>query len=154
MGTGLTCVFMSALWWSRGATSFPRRTGYGDERRFPVVLVAMDFTPSDRDRVKPFAFFGDAVATCLLGRGRVGLRLLSSAIRLDPAGLAGEDSFASRQQVAQAAYGAAFEHGGDAPAEVAKVFPTNLFQPLTGFGSSVVGVPRAHSPPSRPYGLR
>lgn len=112
MGTGLTCVFMSALWWSRGATSFPRRTGYGDERRFPVVLVAMDFTPSDRDRVKPFAFFGDAVATCLLGRGRVGLRLLSSAIRLDPAGLAGEGSFASRQQVAQAAYGAAFEHGG------------------------------------------
>lgn len=115
---------------------------FADETVRDVVLVSVDFTPRDRDRVKPFAFFGDAVASCLLGRGRGGLRLLSSAIRVDAAGLAGQDSFASRQEVARAAYDAAFGQAGTTLADVAKVFPTNLFQPLTSFGASMVGVPR------------
>lgn len=107
-----------------------------------ALLVSVDFTPDDRDRVRPFALFGDAAASCLLGRGRDGLRLLSSAIRVDPAGLAGQDSFASRQQVAQAAYTAAFTEAGTTLADMAMVFPTNLFQPLTVFGSAVLGVQR------------
>jgi 3-oxoacyl-[acyl-carrier-protein] synthase III len=106
-----------------------------------VVLVSLDFTPDDRDRIRSFALFGDAVTSCVLSRGAGNeLRLLSAAINLDYSGLSGRDSFVSRQQVAQASFSAVLGDGGRSIGDIAKVFPTNLFKPLTVFGAAAVGV--------------
>ena len=67
-----------------------------------VLVVALDFTPDDRDRVRSYAVFGDAAASCLLTRRDPGLvRLVSSAIHVDHEGLRGHDSFVSRKRAAR-----------------------------------------------------
>lgn len=106
-----------------------------------VVVVSFGYTPQDADRVRSFAFFGDAVASCLIGREAPGsLRLLSSAIGVDRLGLVGQDSFLSRQAVARRAYEKAFDGSGHSLDDVAKVFPTNLYRPLAMFNAMAVGV--------------
>jgi 3-oxoacyl-[acyl-carrier-protein] synthase III len=114
-----------------------------DQAANSVVLVSVDFTPNDCDRIRPFAFFGDAVASCLLSRvQRNELALVSSAVKVDYSGLVGRDSFASRQKVAQDSFAAMFAHSDLRLADVTKVFPTNLYQPLTLFNATVAGVNR------------
>lgn len=114
---------------------------FRDERVANVVLVSLDFTPDDRDRVRSFALFGDAVASCLISRSRPGLvRLLASAVHTDEAGLRGEDSFVSRQKVAQASLARVWEKSGERLEDVTKAFPTNLYKPVTVFNAMVAGV--------------
>lgn len=108
-----------------------------------VVLVALDHTPDDKDRVRSFALFSDAVVSCVLSRADGDLRLRSEAVSVDYAGLSGRDSFVSRQQVARAALDAVLRAGGTALSEVGKVFPTNLYQPMTMFNAAAAGVPPA-----------
>lgn len=113
-----------------------------------VVLIALDFTPDDAARVRSFALFGDAVAGCLLSResGREGkgtLRLLSSAVGVDPAGLAGRDSFASRQAVAQTTLAKVLRSSGESVDALERVFPANLYQPLTMFNAMAAGIKRS-----------
>ncbi|MCK7624973.1 hypothetical protein MUU72_17980 [Streptomyces sp. RS10V-4] len=116
---------------------------FADPETTNVVLVSLDFTPDDRARVRSFALFSDAVASCLISREHPGdVRLLASAAGTDPAGLAGEDSFASRQQVARAALTKVLRAGGRRLDEVAKVFPTNLYQPVTQFSAMAAGIDR------------
>ena len=106
-----------------------------------AVVVAFDSTANDADRVRPFALFGDGVTSCLVSRdGDSGLRLVSSAVRVDFDGLLGRDSIRSRQEAAQEALSTVLAAGATSLDEVAMVFPTNLFMPLTLFNTAVVGV--------------
>ncbi|MCX0242549.1 MULTISPECIES: hypothetical protein [Streptomyces] len=113
-----------------------------DEEVRNVVLVSLDYTPDDADRVRSFALFGDAVASCLLTRGDGLVRLLSSAVGVDHAGLRGQDSFLSRQQVAQTALAAALGAHDLVPGDVTKVFPTNLYRPVALFNATIAGIGR------------
>ncbi len=120
---------------------------FGDADVQNVVLVSLDFTPDDSDRVRSFALFSDAVVSCLITRGDsrhdIGLaRLVSSSVRLDHAGLLGQDSFMSRQKVAQAAFADVLGDNGLRLADVTKVFPANLYTPVTLFNAMIAGVPR------------
>lgn len=114
-----------------------------DERVAHVVLVFLDYTRDDRERIRPFALFSDAVTSCLISRARAGtVRLLASAVHTDEAGLRGEDSFASRQQAARAVLSEVFEDSGRGLQDVAKVFPTNLYWPVTVFNAAAAGITR------------
>lgn len=107
-----------------------------------VVVVALDFMPQDRDRVRSYAMFGDAVASCLLTRTGPGLvRLLSSAVKVDPEGMRGRDTFVSRQNVANRTLSAVLRAGGRRPGQLTKVFAANLHKPLTLFNATSVGLP-------------
>ena len=106
-----------------------------------VVVVALDFMPEDRDRVRSYAMFGDAVASCLLTRtGPSLVRLLSSAVKVDPEGLRGRDTFVSRQNVANRTLSAVLRAGGRRPGQLTKVFAANLHKPLTLFNATSVGL--------------
>jgi 3-oxoacyl-[acyl-carrier-protein] synthase III len=106
-----------------------------------VVVVALDFTPDDRDRVRPYAIFGDATASCLLTGREPGLvRLVSSAIGMDQDGLRGHDSFASRKKAADRALASVLRASGRQRAQITKVFPTNLHQPLVLFNATAMGI--------------
>jgi 3-oxoacyl-[acyl-carrier-protein] synthase III len=109
-----------------------------------VVVVAFDFRSDDRDRVRPFALFGDAVTSCMISRrAGSGLRLAGASIGMDFHGLIGEDSFSSRQTVARAALHTASEEAGVQLDTITRVFPSNLFKPLTLFNLSVAGIDKA-----------
>jgi 3-oxoacyl-[acyl-carrier-protein] synthase-3 len=106
-----------------------------------IVVVSLDFTPDDADRIRSFALFSDAVTSCLISRVSEGdLRLVSTAVNLDYSGLSGQDSFLSRQNAAQASLSSVFRDSGMLLEEVTKVFPTNLYQPLTLFNATIAGV--------------
>jgi len=107
-----------------------------------VVVVAVDFVPHDRDRVLSYAMFGDAAVSCLLTRHHPGLvRLLSSAVKVDPDGLRGHDTFISRKDVADRTLSAVLRAGGRRQEQIAKVFAANLHKPLTLFNAASVGLP-------------
>ncbi|NUT02809.1 MAG: hypothetical protein HOV76_04970 [Hamadaea sp.] len=107
-----------------------------------VVLVALDFTPDDRDRVKSFALFGDAVAGCLISRDHGGLTLAGTGLAADFAGMVGQDTIASRQAVARAALDQAFRQAGRAPGDVTKIFTSSLFAPIVSFNAMAAGQAR------------
>ncbi|MFE2810951.1 hypothetical protein ACFXGG_10930 [Streptomyces nigra] len=107
-----------------------------------VVMVALDFVPDDRDRVRPYALFGDAAVACTLTRHEPGLvRLVSSAVKVDPDGLRGQDTFASRKTVADRTLAAALRAGRRQRGQLTRVFAANLYKPLTLFNASSVGLP-------------
>jgi 3-oxoacyl-[acyl-carrier-protein] synthase III len=109
-----------------------------------VVLVALDFTPDDAERIRPYALFSDAVAGCLISRRPApgSLSLLGSALTVDYAGLTGSDSFGSRQQAAQVALDKVFGATGEKLPEVTKVFGPNLYRPVALFNAMAAGVPK------------
>lgn len=109
-----------------------------------VLVVAFDRTVDDSERVRSFALFGDAVSSCLLSRGDApgGLLLVGSSVGTDHDGLVGRDSMTSRQKVARETLGAVFTAAGTTMNDVTKVFPTNLYAPLTSFNSAVAGIHR------------
>jgi 3-oxoacyl-[acyl-carrier-protein] synthase III len=105
-----------------------------------VVVVSLDFTSGDRDRVRSFALFGDAVTSCLISRTGGSLRLLSSAVNMDFPGLVGQDSFVSRQKVAQASLSAVLGGWPGTLDRVTTIFPTNLYKPVAFFNAAVAGI--------------
>jgi 3-oxoacyl-[acyl-carrier-protein] synthase-3 len=105
-----------------------------------VVVVALDFTPDDRDRLRTYAVFGDAATSCLLTRRGAGLvRLLSSAIHVDEDGLRGRDSILSRKKVADTAHLSVLHASGRQLEQITKVFAANLHRPLTLFNATAAG---------------
>lgn len=114
---------------------------FSDPEVTHVVVVALDFVPHDRDRVQSYAMFGDAAVSCLLTRHQPGLvRLVSSAVKVDPEGLRGQDSFLSRKNVADRTLSAVLRAGGRRQEQIAKVFAANLHKPLTLFNATSVGL--------------
>jgi len=114
---------------------------FSDPEVTHVVVVAVDFMPHDRDRVRSYAMFGDAAVSCLLTRHHPGLvRLVSSAVKVDPDGLRGHDSFVSRKNVADRTLSAVLRAGGRRQGQIAKVFAANLHKPLTLFNATSVGL--------------
>jgi 3-oxoacyl-[acyl-carrier-protein] synthase III len=106
-----------------------------------VLVVALDFVLHDRDRVRSYAMFGDAVVSCLLTRHDPGLlRLVSSAVHVDRDGLRGQDSFISRKNVADRTLSAVLRAGRRQSAQITKVFAANLHKPLTLFNATSVGL--------------
>jgi 3-oxoacyl-[acyl-carrier-protein] synthase III len=105
-----------------------------------VVLVSFDLVLDDTDRMRPFAFMSDSVASCVLRRGAGELVLRAAAVGVDHSGLTFDDSFASRQRVARDTLGSVFERSGAGHEDVVKVFPTNLYLPLAVFNASVAGI--------------
>ncbi|MEO3787446.1 hypothetical protein ABGB12_29315 [Actinocorallia sp. B10E7] len=147
LGLGLTSAVPAVLSFLQCCSSLEAlrygRQAFDDEDVRHVLVVALDFTPDDAQRVRQFALFSDAVAGCLISRTAGGpLRLLSTAAAVDPEGLAGHDSFVSRQRVARTALAKALAKGGAGLDRVAKVFPTNLYEPLTAFNAMAAGLPR------------
>ncbi|WP_422769199.1 hypothetical protein ACN28C_20740 [Plantactinospora sp. WMMC1484] len=127
------CSSLTALWHGERLFADPEVTH--------VVVVAVDFMPDDRDRVRSYAMFGDAAVSCLLTRNDPGLlRLVSSAVKVDPDGLRGRDSFISRKGVADRTLSAVLRAGGRRQAQIAKVFAANLHKPLTLFNATSVGL--------------
>jgi 3-oxoacyl-[acyl-carrier-protein] synthase III len=127
------CTSLTALRFSHQLFSDPTVT--------QVVLVALDFTPQDRDRVQPYALFGDAAVSCLLTRSDPGLiRMVTSAVQVDPDGLQGRDSFVSRKKVADRTLSAVLDASGRQLHQIAKVFPANLYKPLALFTATSVGL--------------
>jgi hypothetical protein len=98
----------------------------------------------DAERIKPFALFGDAVASCVLSR-EVGeeLAFVSYSVNLDFSGLVGRDSFESRETVAARTLSQALDQGGARIAEIEKFFSTNVFKPLALFNADICKIPRA-----------
>jgi hypothetical protein len=85
--------------------------------------------------------FGDAAVSGLLTRHDPGLiRLVSSAVKVDPDGLRGRDSFISRKDVADRTLSAVLRAGGRQQGQIAKVFAANLHKPLTLFNATSVGL--------------
>ena len=117
---------------------------FADDDVRNVVVMGLDFTLEDSERVKTFAVFGDAVAGCLISREPAdgSLELLSSALTVDYSGLIGADSFASRQQAARSALDKVFGRTGEQLQKVTKVFGPNLYPPVTLFNAAAAGVPR------------
>jgi 3-oxoacyl-[acyl-carrier-protein] synthase III len=114
---------------------------FADPEVTHVVVVAVDFMPRDRDRVRSYAMFGDAAVSCLLTRSGPGLvRLLSSTVKTDPEGLRGRDTFASRQDVADRTLSAVLRAGDRRQGQLTKVFAANLHKPLTLFNATSVGL--------------
>lgn len=107
-----------------------------------VLVVAFDRWPDDGARVRSFALFSDAVTSCLLSRDGGPLRLAATAVGVDPDGLRGRDTFATRQQVAKATLATALDAAPAALDDVVAVFPTNLYTPLAVFNASATGLPR------------
>jgi 3-oxoacyl-[acyl-carrier-protein] synthase-3 len=106
-----------------------------------VIVVAVDFVPRDRDRVQSYAMFGDAAVSCLLTRHDPGLlRLISSAVKVDPDGLRGRDSFISRKDVADRTLSAVLRAGDRQQGQITKVFAANLHKPLALFNATSVGL--------------
>jgi 3-oxoacyl-[acyl-carrier-protein] synthase III len=106
-----------------------------------VLMVALDFTPDDRDRVRNYALFGDGAASCLLTRDTPGLvRLVSSAIHVDEEGLRGRDSILSRKEVADQALASVLAASGRRLEQITQVFPANLHQPLMLFNAAAAGL--------------
>lgn len=106
-----------------------------------VIVVALDFTPDDRERVRNYALFGDAAASCLLTRDAPGLvRLVSSAINVDEDGLRGRDSILSRKDVADKTLAAVLEASGRRLQQITQVFTANLYQPLMLFNAAAAGL--------------
>ena len=127
------CTSLTALRHSQQLFSDPNVTR--------VVLVALDFTPHDRDRVKSYAMFGDAAVSCLLTKGDPGLiRLVTSAVQVDPDGLRGRDSFVSRKKVADSTLSAVLDASGRQLDQIIKVFAANLYKPLALFTAASVGL--------------
>lgn len=109
-----------------------------------VLIIAFDLVERDQDRVKPFALQGDAVASCLVSRdGPATLTPLSYAVRVDPAGVIGEDSFESRKQAAVATLSQALADAGGTLDRVERCFSTNLYKPLAWFNASTIGLSRS-----------
>ncbi|MFY1652842.1 hypothetical protein ACN27J_18365 [Solwaraspora sp. WMMB762] len=107
-----------------------------------VLVVALDFTPDDRDRVRDYALFSDGAASCVLTRGAPGLvRLVSSSIHVDKDGLRGHDSILSRKEVADKALTAVLAASGRRLEQITKVFTANLYQPLMLFNAAAAGLP-------------
>lgn len=114
-----------------------------DLRVTDVVLVSLDAVPQDRDRLTPSALFSDAAVSCLLTRRGPGLvRPVSSAVRVDHAGMLGRDSFASRQQAVRGTLSKVLDAGGRRLDQVAMVFPTNQYQAVTLFNATAAGLRR------------
>ena len=114
---------------------------FADPNVTHVVVVALDFVPRDRDRVQSYAMFGDAAVSCLLTRHDPGLvRLVSSAVKVDPDGLRGHDSFISRKNVADRTLSAVLRAGDRQQGQITKVFAANLHKPLTLFNATSVGL--------------
>jgi 3-oxoacyl-[acyl-carrier-protein] synthase III len=106
-----------------------------------VLVVALDFTPDDRERIRSYAVFGDAAVSCLLTRRDPGLvRLVASAIHVDDDGLHGRDSFASRKRAADRALASVLGASGRQLEQVTKVFAANLHAPLTLFNATAAGL--------------
>jgi len=116
---------------------------FADPRVDTVLLVAFDRWPDDRERIRSFALFGDAVTTCLLRRGGDGFGLAASAVGVDPEGLHSRDTFQSRQQVARSTLATVLDAAGRTTDDVVKVFPTNLFAPLAIFNASAARLHRS-----------
>jgi 3-oxoacyl-[acyl-carrier-protein] synthase III len=126
------CSSLTALRYGRQLFADPDVTN--------VVVVALDFTPDDHDRVRTYAVFGDAAASCLLTRGDAGLvRLVSSAIGVDEDGLRGRDSIMSRKKVADTALRSVLHPTGRQLDQITKVFGANLHKPLTLFNATAAG---------------
>jgi 3-oxoacyl-[acyl-carrier-protein] synthase-3 len=118
-----------------------------DEEVENVMLIALDFRIDDEERVRSFALFGDAVASCMVSRDPTrGMKLLSSCVAMDHDGLLGRDSFVSRQKVARDTFGKALQRAAVQADDVVRVFPTNLFVPLTQFNAAAAGIqkPKLH----------
>ncbi|MGW7612389.1 hypothetical protein ACWGKW_35060 [Streptomyces sp. NPDC054766] len=116
---------------------------FSDDEVNNVVLVSLDFVPEDSGRVRSFALFSDAVVSCLVSRGGAGLlKLASTAVGVDHAGLLGRDSFMSRQKVARDSLARVFQRADRRLEDVTKVFPTNLYAPVTLFNSAIAGLDR------------
>ena len=114
---------------------------FADPEVTHVVVVAVDFMPHDRDRVQSYAMFGDAAVSCVLTRHDPGLvRLVSSAVKVDPDGLRGRDSFISRKNVADRTLSAVLRAGDRQQEQITKVFAANLHKPLTLFNATSVGL--------------
>jgi 3-oxoacyl-[acyl-carrier-protein] synthase III len=127
------CSSLTALRHARQLLSDPDATH--------AVLVALDFTPHDRDRVRSYAVFSDAAASCLLTKGDLGLiRLVTSAVQVDPDGMRGNDTFESRKKLAESTLSAVLGASGRQLEQVTKVFAANLHKPLTLFNAVSVGL--------------
>jgi 3-oxoacyl-[acyl-carrier-protein] synthase III len=127
------CSSLTALRYARQVLSDPGMTH--------ALLVTLDFTPLDRDRVRPYAIFGDAAASCLLTKGDPGLiRLITSEVQVDLGGMRGRDTFESRKKLADRTLSAVFGASGRQLEQVSKVFAANLHKPLTLFNAASVGL--------------
>jgi 3-oxoacyl-[acyl-carrier-protein] synthase-3 len=117
---------------------------FADEAVKNVVVVAFDFKADDKDRVWPFALFGDAVTACMISRrpGK-GFRLVASSVGVDYDGLMGRDSFASRQKVARATLNKVSCGTGILHTEVTRIFPTNMYKPLMLFNAAAAGIEKS-----------
>jgi 3-oxoacyl-[acyl-carrier-protein] synthase-3 len=103
-----------------------------------VLVVAFDFVVDDGDRVRPFAFFGDAVSSCLMSRGDgPGLSLRSYVVNVDFAGFLGRDTFESRKRMAGQTVQDALALSGASAEEVEKCFSTNLYKPLAEHNAGI-----------------
>jgi 3-oxoacyl-[acyl-carrier-protein] synthase III len=127
------CSSLTALRYARQVLSDPGVTH--------ALLVTLDFTPLDRDRVRSYAIFGDAAASCLLTKGEPGLiQLITAEVQVDLDGMRGRDTFESRKKLADRTLSAVFGASGRQLDQVSKVFAANLHKPLTLFNAASVGL--------------
>lgn len=117
------------------------RLSFADPDVTRVIVVSVDSTADDRDRLQSYAVFSDAAVSCLLSDRTPGLvRLVSSAMHVDQDGLSGSDTFVSRQKVSARALSVALRAGGLHLDQVTKVFGANLHRPLTLFNATSAGI--------------
>jgi 3-oxoacyl-[acyl-carrier-protein] synthase III len=107
-----------------------------------ALVVGFDILGADDDeRVKSFALFGDGAACCIVStEGALDFRIDGCAVRTDPAGMCGEDTFDSRKSAARGAVDAALAAAAATTADIAACFSTNLFKPVSMFNASICGL--------------
>jgi 3-oxoacyl-[acyl-carrier-protein] synthase III len=105
-----------------------------------VIVVAFDKVYEEKDRIRSFAFFGDAVTSCLVHTKNEGLALLSYDISLDYQGVLGNDDFKSRREMMVKTLENVFSATDITVQDVTKCFATNLYRPIAQFNVSASGI--------------
>jgi 3-oxoacyl-[acyl-carrier-protein] synthase-3 len=113
---------------------------FADPQVENVVVVGFDLVSQEADRIQSFALFGDAVASCLVTRGKGDFALQAYRLGIDRDGLQGRDNFLTRKQVASTALSAALADAGSAIADIEACFSTNFFKPIALFNANICGI--------------
>lgn len=110
----------------------------GLDRR--ILVASYDHGEADAHRIQPFGVISDAATACMVSSLEpLDFKVLGFAQYGDVHGMHGEDNLDQRQGLINKVTAAVLADAGMALGNVAKVFSTNFFWPLTTYNATTAG---------------